>query len=250
MEASMSDFIHLNSVHLNYLEPLLKWRVLDLESLRKECVRAPTYKNFHRIIRKLEKQKILEGYRDPFNRKKYVYLSPFGEGQLSLDENPTALSKDTLIHDIKVTEITKAMLAQGWLVDAELEHRIHDKRNFRTTYKIIPDAVLHGSKGSVNYKIALELELSRKNNQRIVEKASQYLQGSQFNYVLYIFPKTSLLEKYVELLSEKFEGKGMERFMFFYDEKLNAQSSQIKDWEGEFKGRKLKMGELFSQPMK
>jgi hypothetical protein len=243
----MSEFIHLNSAHLNYLEPLLKWRVLDLESLRKECFRAPTYKNFHRIIRSLEKQKILEGYRDPFNRKKYVYLSSFGESQLSLDENPTALSKDTLIHDIKVTEITKAMLAEGWIQDAELEHRVHDKRNFRTTYKIIPDAVLHGSKSGIDYKIALELELSRKNNQRIIEKASQYLQGSQFNYVLYLFPKKSLMEKYVDLMQEKLDPKGMERLMFFYDERLTAEKTHIKDWEGIFKGRKLKMGDLFKK---
>lgn len=243
----MGDFIHLNSVHLNYLEPLLKWRVLDLESLRKECFRAPTYKNFHRIIRSLEKQKILEGYRDPFNRKKYVYLSPFGEGQLSLDENPTALSKDTLIHDIKVTEIVKAMLAEGWIQDAELEHRVHDKRNFRTTYKIIPDAILYGSKNGVEYKIALELELSRKNNQRIIEKAFQYLQGSQFSYVLYLFPKKSLMEKYVDLMHEKLDPKGLERIMFFYDDRLTAEKTNVKEWDGVFKGRRLKMGELFKR---
>ena len=241
----MGDFIHLNSVHLNYLEPLLKWRVLDLESLRKESYRAPTYKNFQRIIRSLEKQKILEGYRDPFNRKKYVYLSSFGEGKLALDENPTALSKDTLIHDIKVTEIAKAMLEEGWILDADLEHRINDKRNFRTIYNIIPDAVLHGCKAGVNYKIAMELELSRKNNQRIVEKVAQYLQGSQFNYVLYLFPKKSLLEKYVEVIKEKLGDNGLERLMFFYDDRLTAETSKIGEWDGIFKGRKLKLRELF-----
>lgn len=241
----MANFIHLSSVHLNYLEPLLKWRVLDLESLRKESFRAPTYKSFQRIIRTLEKQKILEGYRDPYNRKKYIYLSSFGEGQLALDENPTALSKDTLIHDIKVTEISKAMLEAGWIMDAELEHKINDKRNFRTIYKIIPDAILHGSKAGMNYKIAMELELSRKNNQRIVEKATQYLQSSQFNYVLYLFPKKSLLEKYVEVIKDKLGEEGLERLMFFYDDRLTADTSSIGEWEGIFKGRNLKLRELF-----
>ena len=78
----MSKVINISSAHLNYLIPLLKWRVMDLESLRTECFHAPKYKNFYRIIRALERDKILEGYRDPFNRKKYVYLSSFGEDQI------------------------------------------------------------------------------------------------------------------------------------------------------------------------
>lgn len=244
----MANLMYLNSVHLNYLEPLLKWRVLDLESLRKECLRAPKYKNFHRIIRTLERQKILDGYRDPFNRKKYVYLSSFGESQLSLDENPTALSKETLIHDIKVTEFSKAMVELGWITDAELEHRIHDKRNFQTVYKIIPDAVLHGTRNNVNFKIALELELTRKNNQRVMEKANQYLQGSQFNYVLYLFSKKSLLEKYIEVIKERVGDKGLERFMFFSNETLDVDKANIINWEGVFKGKQMNFGELFNKP--
>lgn len=242
----MGQILHVSSAHLNYLEPLLKWRVLDIESLRKECFRAPKYHNFYRIIRTLEKQKILEGYRDPFSRKKYVYLSSFGESHLSLNENPTALSKDTLIHDIKVVEVTKAMLDLGWIDDADLEHRIHDKRILKTTYKIIPDAILHGAKKGVKFSMALELELTRKNNQRITEKAGQYLDGGQFNYIFYLFSKKSLMEKYMEVLSEKHGVRIFERMMFFYDENLTARTGQISNWKGHFKGKELTLLELFS----
>jgi len=241
----MNGIINLRSAHLNYLEPLLKWRILDLESLRKECFRAPKYHNFYRVIRALEKQNILEGYRDKYSRKKYVYFTPFGESQLSLEENPSALSRDTLIHDIKVTEIIKAMIDRMWIDDADLEHQIHDKRAFRTTYKVIPDAILHGEKKKVKYKIAFELELSRKNNQRIIEKASQYLEGSHFNYVLYIFSKKSLMEKYIEILEGKFGEKILDRFMFFFNEELDSKSREINCWEGTFEGKKLTLEELF-----
>ena len=145
--------------------------------------------NFCRVIRGLENKKILEAYRDPFNRKKYVYLSSFGEGQLSNNENPTSVSRDTLIHDIKVSEIAKAFCDRGWASEVELEHQLHDKRNFKVTYKIIPDALFHGEKKEGKFKIALEVELSRKNNQRIVEKARQYMDSSYYNYVLYFFSK-------------------------------------------------------------
>ena len=242
----MSSIVHLSSAHLNYLEPLLKWRVLDIESLRKECFRAPKYHNFYRIIRTLEKQKVLEGYRDPFSRKKYVYLSSFGESQLSLKENPTALSKDTLIHDIKVVEVTKAMLDLGWIHEAELEHCIHDRRNLKTTFKVIPDAALYGEKKGVKFTMAFELELTRKNNQRIVEKAGQYLDGGQFNYVLYLFSKRSLMEKYMEVLSERHGEKIFDRMMFFYDENLTAKPGEIGSWKGSFKRKTLQLAELFS----
>lgn len=241
----MNAIVHLSSAHLNYLEPLLKWRVLDIESLRKECIRAPKYHNFYRIIRTLEKQKVLEGYRDPFSRKKYVYLSSFGESQLSINEKPTALSKDTLIHDIKVVEVTKAMLDHGWISEAELEHRIHDRRQLKTNYKVIPDAALYGSKKGVKFTMAFELELTRKNNQRIIEKAAQYLEGGQFNYVLYLFSKKALMEKYMEVLSEKHGQSVFQRMMFFYDECLTAKSSEIGDWRGYFKEKSLSLKELF-----
>jgi hypothetical protein len=242
----MQSIVHLSSLHLNYLEPLLKWRVLDIESLRKECFRAPKYHNFYRIIRTLEKQKVLEGYRDPFNRKKYVYLSSFGESQLSLKENPTALSKDTLIHDIKVVEVTKAMLEIGWIQEAELEHRINNRRQLKTTYKVIPDAALYGVKNGVKFTMAFELELTRKNNQRIVEKANQYLDGGQFNYVLYLFSKKSLMEKYMEVLSEKIGKEIFDRMMFFYNENLTAKTGEIGEWQGHFKGKAILLKELFS----
>jgi len=112
----------------------------------------------------------LEGYRDPHSRKKFVFLSPLGEGQLSLKDNPTAISNETLIHDLKVSEITRTFMTDGWIDEVELEHQIHDKRNFKLTYKIIPDAILYLEKKGHKFQLAFELELTRKSNQRLIEK--------------------------------------------------------------------------------
>lgn len=242
----MSKINHLNSIHLNYLTPLLKWRVMNLENLRQECVNVPNYHNFCKIIRSLEEAKILEGYRHPFNRKKYVYLGPFGESQLALTENPSSVSKETLIHDIMVSEIAKRFFEKGWINNVQLEHELHDKRNFRTTYKIIPDALLEGSKRGVNFNVALEVELSRKNNQRILEKAKQYAASSFYNYVLYIFSKRKLSQKYLEVIKEGIEESDLNRFMFFADESLTTQMTDLSDIEGFFKGNEVKLSEVFS----
>lgn len=236
--------MNLNSLHLNYLTPLLKWRVMDLESLRKECISAPKYKNFHRIIRNLEKKKILEGYRDPYSRKKFIYLSAFGEGKLSLKENPTALSGETLIHDLKVSEITRALYVQGLIDDVELEHQIHDKRNFKLTYKIIPDAILKLEKKGHKYQIAFELELTRKSNQRLIEKMKQYETSSFYHYVLYFFPSESLMEKYIAQAEEKIGKEYMIKFMFFYHPQLSSGHHNPGDIKGIYQGKKITLSEV------
>lgn len=241
----MSEFFHLNSLHLNYLTPLLKWRVMDLESLRKECLRVPKYKNFNRIIRNLEKKNILEGYRDPFSRKKFIYLSSKGEQQLSLKENPTALSKDTLIHDIRVSEIARELLSREWVDDVELEHQIHDKRNFKMDYKVIPDAILHLEKRGHKYRLALELELTRKNNQRLVEKIRQYKASNYYDYIIYIFPNSHLMERYSDVIKEKLGTDALKRIMFFYHENISGDALNLDAIHGVFSGKQVQFRDVF-----
>lgn len=243
----MKPKMNLNSLHLNYLTPLLKWRVMDLESLRKECFRATNYKNFHRIIRNLEKEKILEGYRDPHSRKKFVFFGPFGEGQLSLNENPTAITNETLLHDLKVSEVTRSFLSDGWVDEVELEHQIHDKRNFKLTYKIIPDAILQLEKKGHKFNIAFELELTRKSNQRLIEKMKQYESSSFYHYVMYLFPTRSLMEKYIIQAEEKIGKEFISKFMFFYHPQLSSGHHKPEDITGVFQGKSITLSEVFKR---
>ena len=220
---------------------------MDLESLRKECFRATKYKNFHRIIRGLEKEKILEGYRDPHSRKKFVFLSPLGESQLSLKDNPTAISNETLIHDLKVSEITRTFMADGWIDEVELEHQIHDKRNFKLTYKIIPDAILYLEKKGHKFQLAFELELTRKSNQRLIEKMKQYEDSSFYHYVMYFFPTKKLMEKYIIQAQEKLGSERMRKFMFFFHPEISSGIHEPKDIYGVFQEEKISLSEIFQK---
>lgn len=243
----MRPKINISSLHLNYLTPLLKWRVMDLESLRKECFRATKYKNFHRIIRNLEKEKVLDGYRDPHSRKKFVFLSPFGESELSLKENPTALSSETLIHDLKVSEITRSLFSKGWVDDVELEHQVHDKRNFKLTYKIIPDAILYLEKKGHKFQIAFELELTRKSNQRLIEKMKQYEDSSYYHYVMYFFPSEKMMEKYVAQAEENLGKDRISKFMFFSHPEMSSSFHRPEEIRGLFQGREISLAEVLKK---
>jgi hypothetical protein len=220
---------------------------MDLDSLRKEIDYEPNYYNFCRIIRCLEKSKVVESFKHPFNRKKYLYLGQVGENQLSTNENPTAISKDTLIHDLKVSELARSFLNLRWVESAELEHKLTDKRNFKVNYKIIPDALLQGRKNGTHFRIALELELTRKNNQRIVEKARLYQDSSYYDYVMYVFSKQNVMDKYIEILQDELGENNLSHFMFFIDKNMTCEMTDLRKMEGYFNSKQLRLSDLFEQ---
>ena len=242
----MTDFIPVNRTHLELLTPLLKWRILDLDCLRKEAINVQGKHNFYRFIRDLEKKKILIGFRNPYTKKKYVYLSPIGEGQFSLQENPTAISTSSLSHDTKVSEICRELLEQGFIEGVELEHQLQNKKQFLNRLKVIPDALLVGKKNGVEFKIAFELELTQKNTQRIIEKARQYLVDDSYDYVLYFFLRAELMKKYKDVLEMNLQAENMKRFMFFYSQNLMEKNMRIGEAKGILKGREMTLKELFS----
>lgn len=228
----MSEVINISNQYLDYLEPLLRWRVLDIQALRHELAIKPGYHGFAKLLRKLEKAKLIGGYIDPFTKKKFVYLSPKGEKYFATGGNPIGIVNETLVHDIKVTEIAKELVAQGLVEKVDLEHQIHDKRNFRTTYKVIPDAILHFTKNNFNYRIALELELTRKSNPRIIEKIKQYRSSDYYHYLMYVFPTAKMMHKYREVIIDEMGVDEINKIMFFTHENLTWKVEQI----GEIKG--------------
>jgi hypothetical protein len=195
----------------------------------------------------LEKEKILQGYRDPHSRKKFVYLSSIGEGHLSLKENPTAISSETLMHDLKVSEITRCLQNEGWVDEVELEHQIHDKRNFKSSYNIIPDAILYLEKKEHRYKIAFELELTRKSNQRLSEKMQQYESSSFYHYVMYFFPSETLMQKYIAQAEEKIGKARMGKFMFFFQPNLSSGQYLPESIKGIYQDREITLSEVLKK---
>jgi len=220
---------------------------MDLESLRKECNRETKYKNFNRIIRKLEKEKILEGYRDPNTRKKFVYFSTIGESELSIQENPTALAYETLTHDLKVSEITRQLRTNGWVDEVELEHQINNKRNFKSLYKIIPDAILYLEKKSHKFNIAFELEITRKSNQRVIEKMKQYENSSFYHYIMYIFSSKNIMEKYIEQAEENLGKHLLNKFMFFHHPKMTQDRHCPNEILGIFDGKNICLADVLKK---
>lgn len=240
----MSYLNQINTMHLNYLTPLSKWRVMDLESLRKEA-HGPNYNSFARIIRKLEKAQILQGYRHPFSKKKYVFYSTSMQKQIQEEGNAKTISKENLIHDIKVTEISKSFLAAGWIEKVILEHQLLGIKSFKSQYKVIPDAMYTFEKDKFFYDLAFELELTQKCKSRIKEKAKQYMVSSKYDYVVFFFPRKQMMNTYMKTIEEEVGAKNMNKFLFVTDEKLVMEEVNLETLECIYQGRQIKLRELF-----
>lgn len=235
------EVAELSSLHEAYLAPLLKWRILDVEGLRFEIDFDMNYSAFCRSLRLLETKGVIESYRRPNSGKKFVFLTERGEKLLKHGQNPTAISRETLIHDLKVSEWVRAFLKRGWIQNGTLEHELHNKRQFGSALRVIPDALLESIKNKKNCKIALELELNLKSRPRIIEKVRQYLADDSIDGVLYLFSKQGHFESYRELIVDE-EGEGALKKIALFAIK---QENEPENASGIYRGKPSPLREVF-----
>jgi len=240
----MENVLQVNSMHLNYLRPLLKWRIMDIKTLWEECEFNLGYDNFYRIIRNLEKKKVLESHVDHYTKRKYLFLGKEGE-QLLHHDFPTSISKETFIHDLKASEISRFFLESKFINEVSLEHQIINKSNFKIREKLIPDALFIGSRNQLPYRMAFELELSKKSNSRLTEKARMYLNSSHYDYVMYFFAQDKFIEKYLELFEKELDHSFKNKFMFFCNHNLTGKITDLAQSKGVFRDKEVMLSDLF-----
>lgn len=242
----MSKIFHPNTKFLTILEPLIDWRILNIETLRSKLNGRVNYFSFCKSIRKLEEDNLIASYRDPYTKKKYIYLTKSGESEFQLEFDKSKISTDTLVHDIKVVEIAQSFEMLGYIDEIILEHQIQRNNKSLIDYKIIPDAIFKGERNNVEYSMAFELELNRKSKVRLADKIGAYIACDQFDYVLYFLSNESLVKKYYERFKEKFGDKFTKKFMFFGSNNLSVEENKINEIRGIFRGTSYKIQDLFS----
>ena len=236
------ELIELTATQTHLLAPLMKWRVMDINSAIALNPFKVNYTSFCRMVRCLEGRGVLGSYRRPAGGKKYIYPTPLGDKLLGSQDTPTTIAKETLLHDIATSDLVRGLLAEGWFESAALEHELHNKREFGSAGRVVPDAILEGLKDNKRFRIALEVELTSKSHKRSEEKMRGYLSQRYFDYFLYAFPKASQQACFQRLVSERFGEEAMNRLMCFSWDWQSALPSA----QGSFKGRCLTLKEIFS----
>jgi hypothetical protein len=241
----MSLELTINPEHFKLLYPLKHWRVLDLASLRLESKFKLCRTSFNRLTLRLEAAKILKGFRDPWSRKKYVYLTKKGEELISLSDFPTSLSEESLFHDLRVVDLGRELLRNDVFKKVRFEHQIVNKKNYITNLALIPDAEVEGVMNGKNFLLAIELELHQKSKDRLEKKGEQYL-GSLYDHCLYMFGDRNTLENYRDFFTKKLGEKFNEKIFLFHLNGIYESELNLKRTEGLVFGKWMKFNDVFS----
>ncbi len=233
------DILKINSIHLSYLTPLSKWKILDLKEMREEIDYPSHSTTFSRVIRRLEKAMVVKSFKDPYSKKKFVFLTEHGEKLVSSSSKSLSISDETMLHDAKVSQVSRMLLKRMYIESVLLEHEIGEK--FKSQ---LPDALIQGRKKDVPFNIALELELTRKSRNRILDKVRKYINSSYYDYVLYLFPTENIYKSYKSHIEEEFGKEAFERVILIWNNSLLSKSLNL-DWgKGYFKSKEVSFDDV------
>lgn len=234
-----------SGIQINYLEPLKKWRILDLKNLMVKTNYELGYVGFTKILSNLEKKSLIGSFRDPFSRKKYLYLTKEGNQYLGGDVNPPAVSKDTFVHDAKVVELVLEFLKLKSFYGFELEHQIMNTKTFGTSYQICPDALMLGEKEGEKFKLAIELELTRKTKAKYLAKIGQYIDSSYYQFVVYFFQNRGVMNSYRTHIKDKYGDESDRKILYVLNEKLLTNKFVFEESVTHYKEKVGKLDALF-----
>lgn len=240
----MSNMNLLESNQLNYLYPLNKWRFLDLQSLFQESQYPGSLSGFRKLILRLERKEIVQSFRSGQFGRKYVYLTKQGGSRLGLDEAALNVSTETLLHDGRVADIARSFLDFSTITRVELEHEIILARGSNTH---LPDACFYGKRMGKDFRLAFELELTRKAKTKYLDKMSFYLNSNFYEYVLYFFQSYGIYESYKKHLESEKGAKAFEKIMFAINPNINKQDPRIGETTLFFRGKEVRLRDIFDQ---
>lgn len=239
------DTIYLiDGSQLNYLYPLKKWRLLDLNSLQSESQYPGTYSGFKKFIRRLESKEVIKSFRLGQSRRKYVYLTKRGSAQVGLDSASLNISTETLVHDIKVAQICRSLLDFRAIKKVELEHEIIlDKGKNQYT----PDALIYFENKGDSFKMAFELELTRKSTDKYLEKIGHYLKSRYYDYALYFFNSKGVMDSYKKHVLSVHGSEAFNKLLLALNINLNKKNPNFEESIVFFMGKEVELKDIFNK---
>ena len=214
-----------------------QWKVVDMKSLGEMCNYDIGYHNLLKKVRTLETHGLIKGVL--LGRKnKHIYLTNKGLKYTGHDYT-YEICDENLTHDLIVSRVLKTLLTHESFIDGKMFHQI-------AVDKIFPDAEVKACKNGELYKLALEIELTQKEQSRVKEKYRRYASGCNFTYGVFITNKTTLFKTYCRYLQEMKEDI-QEAIILILDKQMTATKFNYEKSECFYLGTSVSFAQLFDE---
>lgn len=230
---------------IQYFMPLKKWRLMDLDSLRRAGNYPGSMRGFRKLISSLEQKGVLQSTKDNHSTRKYVYLTRDGGAHLGLKDSFESVSLNNFDHDSRLASFARSLLSFEIIEDVELDHSLISGKKIGARNRFIPDGLIHGKKNGNSFDMAFELELTLKSKDRYMAKIEHYLDTTVYDYALYIFYLESVRDCYKKEILKHFGKEAFEKIILGLNTNLLERSYRVEDTSLYFKSKEMRIDEVF-----
>ena len=209
----------LRGDYRDILAALGEWKALSVGELKKLCLGEVTSPNLRKKIRKLEELGLLKSI--SLDRKsKYIFLTSLGV-KLSPFRPSEKISENELTHELITAQVLREFLKLPECLDGKIRHHMD-------SIELCPDAEIILSVGGKKIKVALEIELHRKDKRRVVRKFNRYKREGIFDRVLFITQSEGIFRGYAHYLGDLGE-KVQKNVAVVLDSKLSISEFDFRE---------------------
>lgn len=235
----------------NILSQVIKWRAIPLTVLQEMTDYQGTKTSFYRVIRTLEDRQLIKA--TSFNGLTKIVSPTQVLAQLT-SQKVINLQDESLTHEAIVTLLCFELTTYEIFNSVKLPHEITGG-SYDSGINRLPDAIIEGLHRNNPFKLALEVELTRKSRTRVQNKVEDYLINSVFDFIFYVFNDKSTFEAYQKFINEivskpiyQQERRNHEaRFILGYAPRLIANKCKLNEIEIFYSGKKTKLESIFGK---
>ncbi len=183
----------------NLLLALKKYELLSTAMIEELIFTGVRKTTILKRLRILEKDKLIYRFQNTTSQIYLWSINDLGAKKIGIEANKNSWNKNTLEHDLKLINFRLSMerlgLVQNWTTEQEIKSMVfknHSREEAKK--KLIPDGLFISSKETQNKSVAVELEMTLKDKNRIKEVLKNYLEKKDLSYVWYVSPYKSILK--------------------------------------------------------
>lgn len=233
------------------LSQVLKWRAVPLNLLQEMSDYPGTRASFYRVIRTLENRNLIKATH--FNGISKIVFPTDELAKLS-PQKFTSFQEESLNHESIVTQLCFELLSHEIFNNVSLPHEV-TSGSYDSGMNRLPDAILEGVNNGALFKMALEVEITRKSKIRVQNKVEDYLRNGVFDYILYVFNDKATFEAYQRFIKEIIQkplyetdkGNHEARFILGFAPRFIGNRCRLNDVEIYYFGKRTKLDSIFGK---